>query len=69
MAAQLGELASARHTHLTSVVAGCLPGRAVVPVHYLNRDADDAGANLLINRSQLMQLTIAALPRGSHIMW
>lgn len=41
---------------------------AVVPVHYLNRGSDGS-AEFTFSRSQLMQLTIAALPRGSHVMW
>lgn len=40
--------------------------RAVLPVHYQFKGKDTATG---FNRSQLMQLTIAALPRGSNVMW
>jgi hypothetical protein len=40
-------------------------GAAVLPIHYQYRALD----NHDVNRSQLMQLTIAALPRGSALMW
>ncbi|KAF8073110.1 AAP5 [Scenedesmus sp. PABB004] len=37
----------------------------LLPIHYQHRSLE----NHDINRSQLMQLTIAALPRGSSLMW
>jgi len=39
---------------------------AVLPVHYQFKGRDES---TVFNRSQLMQLTIAALPRGSDVMW
>jgi hypothetical protein len=39
---------------------------AVIPIHYTLR-ANLSGMG--ITRSQLMQLTIAALPSGSPVMW
>lgn len=39
---------------------------AVLPLHYQFKDSGDS---TVFNRSQLMQLTIAALPRGSDVMW
>ena len=35
-------------------------------MHYQYKGRDDSSG---FNRSQLMQLTIAALPRGSDVMW
>lgn len=43
----------------------CTPA-AVLPVHYQFKGKDDMTG---FSRSQLMQLTIAALPRGSDVMW
>lgn len=44
---------------------------AVLPVHFQNQDTEDEDGpgGFTLNRSQLMQLTIAALPRGSKLMW
>jgi GAF domain-containing protein len=44
----------------------CVSLPAVLPVHYQFKGKDTATG---FNRSQLMQLTIAALPRGSNVMW
>lgn len=41
-------------------------GHAVIPLHYSQQGLEHAGD---VNQSQLMQLTIAALPQGSQIMW
>eukprot|EP00775_Hariotina_reticulata_P011017 gene11017-11171_t len=47
---------------LPLAVIGC---GVLLPLHYTQRSSDDNQ----INRSQLMALTIAALPRGSSYMW
>lgn len=39
----------------------------VLPVHYQHKSTQ--AAEFTFSRSQLMQLTIAALPRGSEVMW
>ena len=39
---------------------------AVVPIHYTQRVGVDPNT---VNKSQLMQLTVAALPQGSNVMW